>query len=235
MTASNIIRPAERTNITTGLIWNRLHSERENLCEALVQESIPDPAVTGWRNESNGSQRRQLLQSRLCKVDDALDRLMSGSYGVCCKCGRWIGDTKLALDPAIAFCIDCWDQEKTKTFTDPGQAWAEAKQADVSGLSLNTLNRFDTVCVKTRNSEYRVFFLDPHEGRALIEGGSYFVEPTEAMLIGAAGSGNEVKPGLIGVGLRLDMWVDGKFLSTSPVESVSIVDHSTEPESTCVN
>src|SRR4051794_11264992 len=237
MTASNIIRSADRANITGGLIWNRLHSERENLCEALVQESIPLPIVTGSHRQSNGSdqKRRELLQSRLRKVDEALDRLMSGSFGHCCKCGRWIEETKLALDPAIEFCIHCWEEQSTNTFTTPGRVNAQSKQADVSGLVLNTLSRFDTAIVKTRNSEYRVFFLDPREGRALIEGGSYFVEPTEAMLIGAASSSDELKPGVIGIGLRLDMWVDGKFLSTSPVESVSVVHHSTEPESTCVN
>jgi len=260
MTESNIIRLADRTNITGGLIWNRLHSERETLCEALVQESIPDLAVTGWHHESDGKgQQRELLQGRLRKVDDALDRLMSGSYGNCCKCGRWIQETKLALDPAIAFCIHCWEEQggeqevestrqkaqsgkqqtekhnSTNTFAAPARTSNHSRQADTSGLSLNTLNRFDTVSVKTRNSDYRVFFLDPREGRGLIEGGSYFVEPTEAMLIGAASSSSEVKPGFIGVGLRLDMWVDGRFLSTSPVESVSIVHDSMEPESVCVN
>jgi hypothetical protein len=50
-----------------GFVWNRLHEEREGLCEELLQE------------ETDG--RRKMLQTRLRKVDDALDRLMSGSYG----------------------------------------------------------------------------------------------------------------------------------------------------------
>jgi hypothetical protein len=50
-----------------GFVWNRLHEEREDLCEKLLQE------------ETDG--RRKMLQTRLRKVDDALDRLMSGSYG----------------------------------------------------------------------------------------------------------------------------------------------------------
>ncbi|HSE15507.1 MAG TPA: hypothetical protein VLB46_00555 [Pyrinomonadaceae bacterium] len=48
-----------------GFAWNRLHSEREDLCEALLKETFED--------------RRRLLQTRLRTVDDALDRLMSGS------------------------------------------------------------------------------------------------------------------------------------------------------------
>lgn len=52
---------------TGGLVWNRLHGEREDLCEALLKEG----------SETN----RDLLHARLKNVDDALDRLMSGFYG----------------------------------------------------------------------------------------------------------------------------------------------------------
>ena len=48
-----------------GFAWNDLHSEREDICEALVKE--------------NFTERKELLQARLRKVDDALDRLMSSS------------------------------------------------------------------------------------------------------------------------------------------------------------
>jgi DnaK suppressor protein len=57
---------------------------------------------------------RELLQARLRRIDDALDRLMSGSYGNCSNCGRWIEDTKLEFDPTIAFCIGCWERMQTK-------------------------------------------------------------------------------------------------------------------------
>ena len=49
-----------------GTVWNCLHQEREDICEALVKTSGPGSAVY-----------RELLQSRLRKIDDALDRLMS--------------------------------------------------------------------------------------------------------------------------------------------------------------
>jgi len=48
-----------------GFVWNRLHEERENICEALSGDCEGE---------------RELLQSRLRKVDDALDRLMSRPY-----------------------------------------------------------------------------------------------------------------------------------------------------------
>jgi DnaK suppressor protein len=102
-----------------GLVWNRLHSERENICEALLKESRPDSQAQLEESAAEelmrtANWRRELLQARLRKIDDALDRLMAGSYGNCCKCGRWIEDTKLAFDPAIAFCLDCWQRMQTK-------------------------------------------------------------------------------------------------------------------------
>lgn len=80
-----------------GFVWNRLHGEREDICEALLKNFEP------LTNE-----RKELLQSRLRKVDDALDRLMSGSYGNCSKCGQAIDDAKLDLDPAASRCFSCW-------------------------------------------------------------------------------------------------------------------------------
>lgn len=48
-----------------GFAWNRLHGEREDLCEALLADAPRE--------------RKELLEARLRKVDDALDRLMSSS------------------------------------------------------------------------------------------------------------------------------------------------------------
>ena len=76
-----------------GLVWNRLHGEREEICERLLKE----PASSG----------RQVLQARLRKVDDALDRVMSGSYGYCSGCGGAIDSMRLEMDPTLALCRDC--------------------------------------------------------------------------------------------------------------------------------
>ena len=44
-----------------GFAWNRLHGEREDICEALLKDD----------------DCKESLQKRLRQVDDALDRLMS--------------------------------------------------------------------------------------------------------------------------------------------------------------
>ena len=104
-----------------GVVWNRLRSERADICEALLKECVPRyetqagaPRLSHEEAMHAATWHRELLQARLRKIDDALDRLMSGSYGLCCKCGRWIEDTKLDFDPAIAFCIDCWQRMQTR-------------------------------------------------------------------------------------------------------------------------
>lgn len=182
-----------------GFAWDRLHSERENICEALagISESASDP-------------RRELFQSRLRKVDDALDRLMSGSYGNCSKCGRSIDDTELALDPALALCLDC-------------------SNSDSGDVRLESLNPFDTILLRTYNSDYRILMLDPTTGRALVEGGTCLAEPSEALVRGSAVPGSLFKSGVICVGCRLEMWLDERALITSPIKSVHIT-HNSTPE-----
>ena len=102
-----------------GIVWHRLHSEREDICEALLKESAMESEAQLTQPGSNeagisaANWHRELLQARLRKVDEALDQLMAGRYGDCRKCGKWIEDTKLDFDPAIAFCLDCWERMQT--------------------------------------------------------------------------------------------------------------------------
>lgn len=237
-----------------GNVWNRLHSERENICEALLKES-----VSGFRPEAGtramseddavrtATWHRELLQARLRKIDDALDRLMSGSYGNCTRCGLWIEDSKLDFDPAIALCIKCWQREQSQARTrrltrDHHEARLESVPTcdlldnlikispSLAGVALDALAPFDTIWVRTLNSDYRLFLLDPKTGRALVEGGRHFVEPVEALVNGSTFGGSTLKTGWIGVGMRIEMWVNGKLVSTSPVWSVC-VEHNISSES----
>ena len=193
-----------------GFAWNRLHREREDICEALHKDSEP-----AWQAD----QRRELLQSRLRKLDDALDRLMSGSYGLCSKCRGSIEDATLDVDPAWALCLDCSNEEprhtSSSTETDSG-----------SGITVERLNPFDTILLRTQNSEYRVLLLDPARRRVLVEGGAHFVEPAEAFLTGSALPGSDFKSGVICIGCRLEIWADDKVFLTSPIKSLEMKHNS---------
>ena len=194
---------------TTGLAWNRLHAEREHICEALLKD-----------RDLLADERQTWLQSRLRKVDDALDRLMSGSYGNCSKCGQAIDDTVLDSDPAQALCSSCWTVA-------PLPASVMTSPTDIF---IESLEPFDTVLLKTHNSDYRIMLLDPRTGRALVEGGDFIAEPTEALVRGSAAVGEEFKTGVMSVGSRLEMWVEDRALLTSVVKSLH-VKHNGDAES----
>jgi hypothetical protein len=92
----------------------------------------------------------------------------------------------------------------------------------LTGVALETLEPFDTIWVKTLNSDYRILLLDPKTGRALVEGGSQFVEPVDAIVSGSTFGGAALRLGWIGIGLRIEMWVNDKLVSTSPVQSIRL-------------
>lgn len=43
----------------------------------------------------------------LRRIDQALARLDAGTYGECVACGEEIAPKRLALDPAVATCLEC--------------------------------------------------------------------------------------------------------------------------------
>jgi hypothetical protein len=224
--SANLNTPATENPVKQNgcVVWNRLHSEREDICEALLREPVTGSGIEampkGMSKEDavrTTNWHRELLQARLRKVDDALDRLMSGSYGNCSKCGKWIEDTKLDFDPAIEFCLGCWQRER------------QDDRTSLPGVALERLAPFDTIWARTLNSDYRIFLLDPRTGRALVEGGGQFVEPVEAVVNGSTFGNSTFKVGWIGKGLRIEFWSNGIIVSTSPVQSVH-VEHPTSAE-----
>ena len=115
----------------------------------------------------------------------------------------------------MGLCLDCWGAEH------PDNGVNETRSS--CDLPLRTLNAFDTIVLRTHNSDYRIMLLDPETGRALVEGGTYLIEPAEALLRGSAVRGSAFRSGEICVGCRVEMWVDEKVFITSPVKSIEIL------------
>ena len=90
-----------------GGVWYQLRAERERICETLL-----GMAHVSQQSDSTKLEAVQ-LQTRLRLVDDAVDRVTTGSYGDCVSCGRWIEDTKLHADPALPFCCACQPRSST--------------------------------------------------------------------------------------------------------------------------
>ena len=86
-----------------GGAWYELRAEREKICETLLLE----PRAADGNRPATARVDDKRLQARLRLIDEALDRLMAGTYGDCVVCGKWIEDNKLHADPALPFCCGC--------------------------------------------------------------------------------------------------------------------------------
>lgn len=102
--------------VPAGSVWQRLHSEREEVCAALLGEpndlcglitSLTDSEPSELNSRELEFKRRERLQARLCQIDDALDRVISGFYGHCGDCGKPIDERRLTVDAAVSTCLRC--------------------------------------------------------------------------------------------------------------------------------
>ena len=92
----------------------------------------------------------------------------------------------------------------------------------VEGVALQSLEAGTVLNVITRHSGYRVVVLDPVRRRVLVTGGRLFPERTEVRFEGATAGGSVLKIGWIGTGLRLEMSMGLRRITTSRVRSVTV-------------
>lgn len=97
----------------------------------------------------------------------------------------------------------------------------------LEGVTLQTLAPGATIYARTRHNDYRIVLLDPKSGRAVVQGGRFFIEPTEATVVGATFGGCIIKLGWICIGLRLEIDLGGQPILTSPVQALR-VEHETD-------
>ena len=91
---------------------NRILSEGDKTLENGLQQSpenLPDFAD----QSSFESDRNFLLRLRdrerklLTKIDEALQRIEDGTFGICEECDREIGIKRLKARPVVTLCIEC--------------------------------------------------------------------------------------------------------------------------------
>lgn len=61
-------------------------------------------ALQGQAMAKESERRRQLEAQR---ISGALQRIDSGEYGYCLRCGEPIAQRRLRVDPAATLCVDC--------------------------------------------------------------------------------------------------------------------------------
>ena len=92
--------------------------------------------------------------------------------------------------------------------------------ADAPGIALREVEPLTTIVVRTHNSCYRI--LITHDTTAIVRGGAFFPEPTPARIDGCGFGGALLKVGWIGVGLRMEIFSNGRRIVTSPVRDVTL-------------
>jgi hypothetical protein len=92
----------------------------------------------------------------------------------------------------------------------------------VSGVDVRKLPAETEVAVDTSNSHYRLVMLDDHGSRALVRGGRYLDDEAEARIEGSTLGGALLRLGWIGLGLSMELSVDGRRLNTSRVRSITV-------------
>lgn len=107
-------------NLDFGAFRRRLEADLARLDEALSQASDSTSTVTldqssvGWLSRMDAMQQQamaQAMEQRLLvqkrKLKAALDRIESGTFGLCCQCESDLEPERLGSDPAAVFCEVC--------------------------------------------------------------------------------------------------------------------------------
>ena len=63
----------------SGFLWNRLHAEREEICETMLKNCGSNSEFV-FKGEGTIRTEQRELEARLRSIDDALDRLMAGGF-----------------------------------------------------------------------------------------------------------------------------------------------------------
>lgn len=97
----------------------RLLEERRKILndiEKLVQESnaLGKDGTPDIGDEASDLSSRQLLLSlneadrkKLREIDEALERIEEGTYGICEECGEPISPKRLEVKPTAIYCVEC--------------------------------------------------------------------------------------------------------------------------------
>ena len=94
----------------------------------------------------------------------------------------------------------------------------------VHEVELAKLLAFDTIIVKTLNSDYRILLVNPETGLAVLVGGP-LNEATEGTVFGSS-LGESLRLGWLEVGLRFEAWANDRYIRSSPVQSLYILHQS---------
>lgn len=85
----------------------RISEGAKNRDGADAMDSL-DLADTSYANDSSMA-RVEVVNLRIREIDEALERIHDGSYGICGMCGEDIPDGRLQVRPNAQYCAQCKD------------------------------------------------------------------------------------------------------------------------------
>ncbi|MGA1599822.1 MAG: RNA polymerase-binding protein DksA [bacterium] len=95
-----------------------LLGESEETVHELREENalFPDPNDRASMESDNINTLRIRDRERklLAKVDEAIERLEEGSFGICEECGEEIGVERLKIRPVTTYCIVCKEEQEAE-------------------------------------------------------------------------------------------------------------------------
>ena len=73
------------------------------------KENLPDPADRATLESDRNFTLRMRDRERklIAKINEALERIETGTYGICEECEEGISDARLKARPVTTLCIDC--------------------------------------------------------------------------------------------------------------------------------
>lgn len=92
-----------------------------------------------------------------------------------------------------------------------------------AGVFLREIGAGRELFVRTENSEYYIYIIDPEEGKVRVRGGKHFPEPTECVFNGSTFGGSMLKTKWVGTGMCLEFFKDGRYITTTFVQSIGLV------------
>lgn len=63
----------------------------------------------------------------LKNIDESLDRLDEGTYGICEECGSEIAEKRLQAVPFALYCVECQQEKESLKGPDYGRIWMERR------------------------------------------------------------------------------------------------------------
>jgi DnaK suppressor protein len=91
-------------------IHEKLRSLRETLPAEVVEVRDPEERSVADFVQEVDFALMEMKSATLSKIDEALQRLGEGRYGVCADCGQEIAEARLQAVPFASLCRDCQEQ-----------------------------------------------------------------------------------------------------------------------------